>query len=185
LRVQNLFFIMAAIKLYIATSLDNFIASPDGDISWLVDFPDPEQNDYGYADFLASVGVTIMGFKTYEYIANMEPFPYIGKQNFVFTRKNDINNTPYVQFIRENVVDFVRNLKQTSKTDIWLIGGAQINTILLENDLIDELIITKLPLFIGQGIPLFNPNNKLTNLQLVDNQTFKNGMISLTYRFIK
>jgi dihydrofolate reductase len=168
---------MSKVILFIATSLDGYIAGKDGDTDWL--FTD---GDFGYTDFYNSIGTTLMGHNTYKFLLQLDYFPYNDKKNFVFTnneRKPDHNP---VTFITGDVSEFVRILKQEEQKNIWLIGGSQINSILLNTDLIDEMIISIHPVILGQGIPLFkdkNLNNK--PFKLIRSKTFDGGLVQLTY----
>ncbi len=174
---------MRSIRLYIATSLDGYIARPDGSVDWLESFPNPDQNDYGYQAFLNEVDTTLMGRATYQEILNFGiAFPYADKVNYVFTRQTGLPDTEFVQFVSTDVVPFIQQLKKTSGKDIWLIGGGQLNTLLLQHDLLDEMIITIVPLALGKGIPLFAPSTLEKQMVLTENQTFKSGFVQLIYQ---
>lgn len=144
---------MRIISLYIATSLDGFIARSDGRVDWLDAIPNPDQLDYGYDTFLASVDTTLMGNNTYQTVLGFGGnFPYADKINYVFSRTKH-PAAPYVQYVTEDPATFVQRLKQADGSGIWLIGGGQLNTILLNAGLIDELIISIAPVVLGAGIP--------------------------------
>lgn len=174
---------MRKIKLYIATSLDNYIARPDGSIDWLESFPTPKGEDFGYGELMKNVDTTLMGNKTYQQVLGFDmPFPYTGCENYVFTRQQDLTSDENVQFISSDVVAFIQNLKNKPGKDIWLIGGGQLNTIFLNADLIDEMMITILPIVLGEGIPLFAPTAKEKMLHLKEFKAFENGFVQLIYR---
>ena len=97
-----------------------------------------------------------MGNATYPVTLTVDTFPYPEKTNYVFTRGTP-PDTPHVRFISGDIAAFVRALKEEPGKDIWLVGGGQINTIMLNAGLIDELILTVFPLALGRGIPLFAP----------------------------
>ncbi len=149
---------MRKIVLYIAQSLDGYIATNDGGVEWLnsTESNEADSNAYGYLDFLDTIDITLMGYKTYKAVVDFGiPFPYPDKTNFVFSRNHqNVENNP-VTFIDEDAVQFVRNLKATEGKDIWLIGGGEINRILLNADLVDQIIVTILPVILGSGIPMF------------------------------
>ena len=84
-------------------------------------------------------------------------FPYQGKANYVFTRSNKSDNED-VKFINGDIIAFVRDMPFTSGKDIWLIGGGEINSLFIEHSLIDRLILTLIPITLGDGILLF-PNH--------------------------
>lgn len=174
---------MRKIKLYSAASLDNYIARPNGEVDWLEIFPIPEGEDFGYTDFIANVDTTLMGNNTYQEVLGFDvPFPYKGLTNYVFTRQQDLEPADYVQFVSENVVDFIKALREKPGKDIWLIGGGQLNTLLLNHDLIDEVILTVFPIILGEGIPLFGNQPKEQILDLVEHKAYDNGFLKLVYR---
>lgn len=148
---------MRKIILYIATSLDSFIARTDGSIDFLDALAPPSNTeDYGYNTLLGQIDSTLMGRKTYDSIMAMDmPFPYPDKKNYVFSRTQQQPSLDFVRWINDDVVNFVKNLKQQEGKDIWLIGGGTINTLLLNAQLIDEIQLALVPIFLGEGIPLF------------------------------
>jgi dihydrofolate reductase len=134
------------IILYIATSLDGFIARKDGSVEWLSPY-EKGQEDYGYKDFLKKVGIVIMGNTTYKQVLSFGEFPYRGKDCFVFTRNKEKRKDENVTFVSKNARDFISQLNLRKNENIWLVGGASIIDEFLKLDLIDEFIIT-----IGCGI---------------------------------
>lgn len=170
---------MSKVSLYIAASLDGYIARPDGDIKWLEEFPNPAKEDFGYHDFLKSIDITVMGGTTYRQVLSFGEWPYPDQENYVITRQAGPED-PNVTFIR-NINDFLKGLRERSTGKIWLIGGGEINSIFLQNDLIDELILTIVPLVLGDGIPLFAKGNFNKRFKLENAETFTNGMVQLTY----
>lgn len=165
--------------LYVAASLDSYIARPDGNVDWL---NDPELQlpgeDYGYQDFYGSIDTTLMGHRTYRAILGFDvPFPYPDKTNYVFSRSATKAKSGDVTFISGDVSAFVHTLKEMPGRDIWLIGGGQINTLLLERGLIDRMILTLIPLLLGQGIPLFHGKAVETAFRPVSGHYFDNGVV--------
>jgi dihydrofolate reductase len=168
---------MRKVKLFIATSLDGFIADKNGGIDWL--FTD---QDYGYADFYASVDTTLTGYKTYEDILGFGEFPYPGKTNYIFSRHHQKADDNPVTFISGDIAAFVQELKQQPGQHIWLVGGGQINEVLLQARLIDELIISIHPTILGEGRPLFAGHTERRDCKLKDSQAFETGLVQLTYQ---
>lgn len=174
---------MRKIKLYIATSLNGKIAKPDGSVDWLESIPNPEKTDYGYAEFIDSIDTTIQGYTTYNQIINWDiEFPYKGKKNFVLTKKQNIENTEFVDFITENHVDFIKDLKRQEGGDIWLIGGGQANTMVLNAGLLDEIQIFVMPIILSGGIDLFDVFPQETQLKLLETKSYSSGVIELKYK---
>ncbi|MBN1952407.1 MAG: dihydrofolate reductase [Bacteroidales bacterium] len=168
---------MRKIVLFVATSIDGFIAGKEGDTSWLF-----TEGDFGYQAFYNSIDTTLMGFNTYEFISRFEEFPYLGKKNYVFTRKKrEVGNHP-VEFVFGDVVGFTRELKEKPGKNIWLVGGGQINSLLLNANLIDQMIISIHPTALGDGIKLFrNESPKHFNFRLSKHEVFERGLVQLTY----
>ena len=173
---------MRKIILYIAVSLDGKIAGLKGDITWLDEFNSPDE-DYGYKKFLDSVDVTLMGHNTYDQVWSFEgEFPYKDKKNYVFTGNASLSQDENVSFISSDHLTFVQQLKKEPGKNIWLIGGSKINHFFLKNNLIDEMIVFVIPVFLGEGIPLFEASAERRSLNLVKEHRYKNGVIELNYR---
>jgi dihydrofolate reductase len=174
---------MRKIKLYIASSLDGYIASEGDGIDWL--FTD---EDYGYAKFYDSIDTILVGRKTYDQSLKFDEYPYKGKKVYVFTRRTDRNkNAHYVEYINADIPSFVRGLLlQSVGKDIWLLGGGEIVSILLNADLIDEIILSIHPIILGgKGIPLFSNIKKQVKLQLLESIPFGSGLVQLCYGILK
>jgi dihydrofolate reductase len=180
---------MRKIKLYIASSLDSYIASENGSIDWL--FSDA---DYGYTKFYDSIDTIFVGRKTYEQSLTFEEYPYKGKKVYVFTHKAEIEKKKKkkkisdVEYIDNDIPEFVRGLIQQSSVgnkDIWLLGGGEIVSIFLNAYLIDEIILSIHPIILGKGVPLFKNIKKHVNLQLLESISFESGLMQLHYRILK
>lgn len=176
---------MRKIVLYIAASLDGYIARPNGDTSWLEEEKYTlEGEDFGYSDFLKSIDTTLMGHSTYQVILCFgTPFPYAGKTNYVFSRTSH-PDTEHVKFIQKDVVAFVQQLKQQQGQDIWLIGGSQINTLLHNAGLIDEVLLTYIPVILGSGIPLLAAGAQESPLKLMSSKSYENGFVQLRLKAV-
>ena len=172
---------MRKLTLYTASSLDGYIAGPNGEIDWL-DLPDaPEDEDYGYSAFLETIDTTLQGTTTYELAAGFSDDPYPGKRNYVFTRKSPPpDDTERWQFVNGDIVEFVRELKERSGQGVWLVGGGQINTVMLNAGLIDEIIVTLFPTVLGEGIPLFAPGASKATFRTVGSLTYDAGLVQWT-----
>ena len=170
---------MKKVILYIAISQDGFIAKSDGSVDWL---DDPtfqmDGEDFGYNDMYNSIDTTLMGYKTFHQVINFDvPFPYTDKTNYVFTRITSREEHEYVEFIASDIVDFTKDLKQKEGKDIWLIGGGQINRVLLENNLIDEMIVTIVPVHMKAGIELFNGYERDVHYTELESKVYSNGFV--------
>lgn len=174
---------MGEIILYIAASIDGYIAREDGDTSWLHDpaFITPGM-DYGYGEFYGRIGTTLMGGETYRVIKGFNvPFPYPDKKNYVFTKAKDIEKDQHVEFIHTEITDFAKNLKANSEKDIWLVGGAAINGLFLEHGLIDKIILTVIPVVLGKGIPIFKGNKGEIKFKLAEAKQFDDKISQLIF----
>lgn len=175
---------MTKTVLYIAISLDGFIARPDGSLDWLTSFPPSETGgDYGYSELLNSIGTTIMGRKTYDEIIGFGvDWPYPNLNSFVVTTNKDLKiQSPSTYTLTENLTDFVGDLKTKTEKDIWLIGGGQLITTFINEGLLDRMIITVIPKIIGEGLPLFAHKPKESNWKLIEAKSFDTGVVNLTY----
>ncbi len=168
--------IMRKVILFIASSLDGFIAGKNGEIDWL--FTD---RDYGYAGFFKTIGVVIMGRKTYEQALTFGEYPYMGAEGYVLSRSRAGTTDENVTFISGDVADFVRSLKAKRGKEIWLVGGSEAIRTFIEHDLIDEFIISIHPVIFGDGIPLFHPPLPKRYLRLQNCKTFDTGLVQVTY----
>lgn len=175
---------MRKLILYIAQSLDGKTATPDGRVDWLEQIANPDDNDYGYAEFYDSIDVTLMGNTTYQQIHGFDiPFPYPNKENYVFTRNPEIRENENVQFITGNLISFVRDLKEENGKHIWLVGGSQINKLMYNAGLIDEMILFVMPIILGDGIPLFQPSLLINHPVLISTEQYLSGVVKLHYKF--
>jgi len=167
------------IVLYIATSLDGYIARENGDIDWLSMVESPNE-DYGYTDFLKSVDTVIMGRRTYDQVLTFGDFPYKGKKCYVISRtarpKDD-----YVEFWSGDICKLISEIRQKDGSNIWLVGGAQIAGEFLRKNLIDRYIISVLPVLLGKGILLFHSDIPEIRLQLLRNVAYPSGLVQLSY----
>jgi len=173
---------MRKLKLYIAQTIDGFIATKDGSVDWLSDNDkqEVEENAYGYLDFYDSIDTTLMGYNTYKAILKFGiPFPYPTKKNYVFSRNHKKMEDNPVEFISNNITDFVSDLKESEGKDIWLIGGGKINKLLLNANLIDEIIITIKTVVLGQGIPLFAKGTEFKKFKVVKVDTFSDTLVQI------
>jgi len=166
--------------LYIAMSLDGYIAKPNDDLSFL-SIVQKEGEDYGYADFIAKVDTVIMGRKTYDWVTKQVEFPHIDKNVYIITRttRPSIGRTI---FYTGDLTYLIKKLKTEKGENIYCDGGAEIVNELLQNDLIDEYIISVVPILVGNGTKLFKDGRPEQKLKLIETKTFKTGLTQLHYR---
>ena len=168
---------MSKIIVYIATSLDGYIAREDGNIDWL-----PESAESGYDAFYKSIDTVIMGKTTYDQVLTFGEYPYKDKKSFVFTTTNQKKNEN-VEFVSD-VNKFVKDRFNGMGKNIWLVGGAQIIESFLKHKVVDEIIVTIIPVLLGNGIPLFQNIENETKLELVKIEKY-DQLVDLHYKVLK
>ena len=154
------------IVVFIAASLDGYIATPEDRLDWL--FRVQGEGDNGYTEFVQTVDTVIMGRRTYNWLLHetgREGFPYREQTCYVYSKseKADYEN---VIFLSEPVASLAVLLRQQPGKDIRVVGGGRLIDSFLEEDLIDEWIITLAPVLLGDGIPLFGKRGFKTELTL-------------------
>jgi len=165
------------IVLFIATSLDGYIASPDGTVDWL--FHDA---DYGYTAFMASLDAVVVGRKTWEQAKTFEEVPFAGKQVFVFSRTNAPAIDERVQYVLGDIATVVAELRRSLRRNVWLVGGGELIRQFIAHRLMDEFRLFVHPILLGVGIPLFLLHSERTDLTLQGCHAFPSGLVELRYR---
>lgn len=172
---------MTDVVLYVATSLDGYIARSNGSVDWLP--ADETGEDFGYADFYESVDVLAMGRTTYEQVLSFGEWAYPGKPSYIFTRQSLTSDRPDVFFTSIPPDQFVPEMTSQGFQRIWLVGGAALVATFIKLGLIDQYILSIMPIILGNGIPLFSSPNPETALQLTDVQQYRSsGVVQLTYK---
>jgi len=173
---------MRKLKLYIAISLDGYIAKPDGSVEWLESLPNPEHTDYGYTAFYETVDTLLMGNATYKVLQGFNiPWPYPGREVYVFTRDHTLAGNDEVKYVSGDIVTFIQKLKDGNGKDIWLVGGGQVNMVCLQAGLIDEIWVHIMPVVLGEGIPLLAHAPFEKRLQLQRSKVYASGAIEAVY----
>lgn len=174
---------MAKLVLYIATSLDGYIARTGGEIDWLEQVSNPNQIDHGYQGFLSGIGALVMGRKTYDKILGFGiDWPYPDLACFVASRRGTLEvGSPNTTHISDDLEETIVQLKADLSQDIWLVGGGELVQYLLQAQLIDQVIITLVPVTLGDGIRLFPPPGPIQDWELDKVERFETGLVSLSY----
>ena len=177
---------MRKVKYSVASSLDGFIARPDGSVDWL--FTD---GDYGMSEFFKSIDAALLGRKTYEFAISHGPKPKksrnsqkksrFGLKSYLFSRTTKPMPGEDVELVNENAGEFVRRLKSESGKDIWLLGGGELARSLLAEGVVDEIALAVHPVLLGSGIPLFPEIGKQIKLELMESKPHSNGLVRLVY----
>jgi len=165
-------------------SLDGYIAKQDGDISFLFEV-EKDGEDYGYSTFMETVDTIIVGRKTYDKILSMDiEWPYGSREVYVLSRSPKPDSET-LHFYSGNLSDLISNLKRQEGKHIYCDGGGEtVNQLLLE-DLIDEMIISVIPVLLGDGIPLFKGGLNEKKLRLLSADSFEKGLVQLHYICVK
>jgi dihydrofolate reductase len=168
---------MRDVSYFVACSLDGFIARLDESFDWLF-----HDDDYGYAEFYRSVDCVVMGRKTLDAALKFVEYPYTGKRGYVFSRHQQQSPVPDVEFVSEDPARFVKKLKLQPGGRIWVVGGGEIASALLQANLIDEMVLSIHPITLGQGIPLFERHGVETRWSVYSTRAYQNGLVQVTYR---
>jgi dihydrofolate reductase len=165
----------------IATSADGYVARLDGNLDWLTERPAPK-GFYGLPEFERSTDAKILGRKTFDRSFEMGARFSEGAVHYVFSRRPPPASLPAgVQFVTESIAAFAERLRKQAGKNVWMMGGSEIIGSFLDEDAIDECIITIVPTFIGEGIPLLAPRYRKVALRLLGVQQFPDGVVQLHY----
>jgi dihydrofolate reductase len=169
------------IIVHIATSADGYIARPDGNLDWLTRRPAPK-GFYGMPEFMRSVDAKLLGRKTFDLSVEMgAPFSANDKR-YVFSRQPPPGSVPAgVEFVSQSIGAFANRLRDQAGKNIWMMGGGEIIASFLDEDGIDEFIISVVPIFIGEGIPLIAPRHREVPLKLRAVKPFPDGVVQVHY----
>jgi dihydrofolate reductase len=165
-------------SVFIATSLDGFIARRDGGIDWLSIVERPGE-DYGYARFFSDVDALIIGRRTYDVARGFPAWPYAGKRCVVLT--HDPPAALHGETFHTGApAPLLARLHAEGVRRAYVDGGAVIRLFLREN-LIDDLTLSIVPVLLGDGLPLFDASVPARNLRLAASRSFPSGLVRLTY----
>ncbi len=172
--------------LYIAMSLDGYIADEFGRVKWLEGQDPADENEGTYPEFIQTVDTVIMGWKTYHQIVtelSPDEWVYSNLTTYVITH-HEKEPEEKIRFVQDSPVSLIRNLKNSEGRDLWICGGAEIVRQLMQDDLIDRFYISVIPIVLGDGIRLFGKSEKRLELKLLDTRSW-NGITELRYEMQK
>lgn len=172
--------------VFIAASLDGFIARSSGDLDWLMK-QETGGEDHGYDAFMAKVDGLVMGRGSFQKVLTFEEWPY-AKPVFVMSRTLRQSDIPEdiadkVHLTRLDPPDIMAMLEQMGWTRVYVDGGRVVQSF-LRAGLISELILTRVPILIGAGLPLFGQLDRDIDLEHVDTRSFASGLVTSRYRII-
>lgn len=173
---------MRKIVLYIAMSIDGYIAAEDGGVGWLEGDDSEPENLGSYPSFIKTIDTVILGWKTYQQIVTKlspQKWIYSGKTSYVLTHRN-LSSSEEIIFTDQSLDELLKTLKSSSGANIWICGGAEIVNQMMEYDLIDQYCISVIPTILGGGISLFGQREHEMKLRLVSVCRY-NGIVDLFY----
>ncbi len=170
---------MTTLSVYIASSIDGYIATEDGSLEWLEAAARPEE-DYGYEAFIETVDALAMGRGTYDHLAHLDPLPYGDRPVHVFTHHTPPPR-PGVAFWALSPREALARWEAAGLHRVYVDGGQLISAFLAEG-LIDDMVLTTAPILLGAGRPLFGPTALTATMELVDVQSWPSGFVNRTYR---
>lgn len=171
---------MRTVTLYIATSLDGFIAGPGGSLDFL-ESAQSAGEDYGYAAFTDSIDTVVVGRKTYASVLDMGvPYPHSGKRVYVYS-KQLAATADHTEVHPGSPVDHVRDLKCLPGKGIYCEGGADIAQQLLRAELIDRIVLSTIPVHLHAGVELFPAGQLPPEWLPQDRRVYPSGLIQTTY----
>ena len=170
--------------VFIAASLDGYIARSDGDLDWLVGRSESDGGDHGYADFMESIDTLVMGRKTFEKVLSFDPWPYTGTRVIVLSTgsvgvPDALKSTVEVVSLEPEAL--LRYLGVTGARRVYVDGGQTIQRF-LRAGLIHEMTVTRAPVLIGSGVPLFGGLSEDIEWEHIETQAFSNGLVQSRYR---
>lgn len=165
---------MRRLRYQVACSLDGYIAGPEGEFDWIIDEP-----AFDFEALYAQFDVIVMGRKTYEKVHSFSDFS--GKQVIVASNSMRQEDYPDVEVVSNELETRVRELKNQDGRDIWLYGGGDLLSQLLNCNLVDTVEPAIIPILLGGGIPLLATNGVRRQLTLIGQHTYPSGMVLLEY----
>ena len=173
---------MRKICLFIAMSLDGYIADREGGVDWLNGQGNDDDTIDAYSEFIKEIDTVVMGWNTYhQIVTELSPNEWVYKDltSYVVTHSSKTSSDK-IRFVNENPVELVKKLQEEDGKDIWICGGANIIQQLIKEDLIDYYYITVIPTLLGSGIRLFGNGKHEIKLRLLNTRSY-NGMTDLIY----
>lgn len=165
--------------LYIAMSVDGYIAKHDGNLDFLAKVENPDE-DYGYSNILHQIDTVIWGRKTFDKVLTFgNELPYQDKNVFVISKSR--SGTHGHAVYRNDVVELIRELKMKEGLDIYCDGGGEIVFELLRHKMLDRIIISVIPYLLGDGVRLFKDGRPEQDLKLTQTVSFPSGLVQLHY----
>jgi dihydrofolate reductase len=173
---------MGRLVLYVATSLDGYIARTDGGLDWLDEVPNPDREDHGYHELLAATGSILVGRATYEKLLGFGiEWPYPDHRTFVVSRDPSYRTaTPNTEVLSGDLRSALHAIKRSEARDTWLMGGGVLLSSLLGMGEVDRMILSIVPTVLGKGIPLFPDGTRESRWRTVGSRHYPTGIVGIT-----
>ena len=169
------------ISIYIAMSIDGYIARKDGGLDWL-EYGHTGDEDYGFKKFIGSVNALVLGRNTYEVVSGFDKWPYEGIRVIVLS--NTLNEVrKEAELFCGQLTNLASMLNSEGIKHVWVDGGITVSKF-LEAGLVDDITISVIAVLLGSGIPLFSIMNKEHKCRLVSTQSYPSGLVQLKYEVI-
>jgi len=174
---------MRKISLFIAMSLDGYIAKPNDDLTFL-NRVEKEGEDYGYKEFTDTIDTVIIGRRTYDYVLKNVGLTHYdnGHRDVYVITRTERPKVGRTTFYTGNLTELIKHLRSEKGKNIYCDGGAEIINELLNQDLIDELIISIVPVLLGNGTRLFKDDRPEQTLEFLEVKAFETGLTQLHYK---
>lgn len=170
------------ISIYIASSIDGYIARKDGSIDWL-EYGHVGDEDYGFKKFINNIDALVLGRNTYEVVSGFDEWPYKGKRVIVLSHT--------LKKVRKEAELFCGQLSHLASLlysdgikHVWVDGGITVSKF-LEAGLVDDITISVISVVLGSGIPLFSTMDKEHKCRLISTQSYPSGLVQLKYELVK
>lgn len=173
---------MRKVVLFIAMSLDGYIADTNGSVDWLNGQCNEVENEDSYSEFIKDIDTVVMGWTTYyQVVTELSPSEWVYSDfiSYVITHNEQIS-TESIRFVHESPSNLVRRLKEENGKDIWICGGASIVGQLMQDGLIDKFYISIIPTILGSGVRLFGAIDAELKLKLIETRNY-NGIVEVVY----
>lgn len=171
---------MSKVVVYIATSLDGFVAGVGDDLSWLEPFD--SEGDHGFAEFIEGVGAAIMGARTYQQALQKAEYRIKGVKNYVLSRAPmDVPEQMEAEFFDDGPAAAVQKARRETDKDIYVVGGGKVVSSFLNAELVDELRHFVAPVLLGEGLPLYTGIARELRFTTVETKLYPSGIVGLRY----
>ena len=167
-------------RIYVAVSVDGFIATTDGGVDWLDAFHGGD-SDYGYAEFVAGIATVVMGRATYDQVRGFGDWPYADKDAVVVSSRPADDLPDRTTVWADGIPSLHRKLADGAAGDVWVMGGGRTMRAFLDLGAVDRIDLFVMPAILGGGIPLFGASSRHHRLPAPEVEAYPDGIVRLSY----